>query len=146
MVHSGFKWLTGDVNWDDYGGMWYKRTGKRTFEVVEFMPWAEYDSSAIEQYGKYNVVAGEVDLSRADDLKSALRSCGWELKRGSLINSYDGETVCARKYVHAVCAEAMFRHGAHSHHTDASGNNKHALLRSVGVFRPNAHLKLGHRG
>jgi hypothetical protein len=159
MQHTGFRWLTGDVNWNDHGGMWIRPGSySGSFEVVEFMPWSELDSSA--DCGVYNVQIANVDLdsaggysgphdknatmSQRSTLENALRSCGWELQAdGSILDPHSGDEIATRESRHYtdILVECLHRFGHKDVSADISGDNAYALLRQAGVYRPNAHLR-----
>ena len=74
-----FEFLTGDVNWKDYGGKWYRRTGDHEYYVIEFINWEDATGEPHPQ-GKYCVEVSSVDLSSGSawsrNIPNALRCCG----------------------------------------------------------------------
>ena len=34
---AGWKFLTGDFNWQQYGGSWYRAVGERQYQVIELI-------------------------------------------------------------------------------------------------------------
>lgn len=76
---GSFKFLTGDVNWLDYGGKWYRKVGKRHYHVIEFINWSEMvgEADAKEIGSKYSVQLSSVAFDdHQGDRKSALHSSG----------------------------------------------------------------------
>lgn len=100
--------------------------------VICFEYWENLDSSAVEEYGKYNIQAGYVDL--ASDPTDALKFCGWELEDdGNIWCPYSGDTVAekgTRAYQH-VLVEAMWGYGQKDVVLDASGNNRRELFKQA---------------
>lgn len=74
-----FRPLSGDVNYVDYGGTWYRRVGKGRYHVMELMNWQEVCGSDAPPE-RYNVALSEVDLLAMTPTMrmDALRSCGLE--------------------------------------------------------------------
>lgn len=78
-----FRFLSGDINWKEYGGLFYARTYARTFEVIRWEG-AETDY-AHPQAGPsgatvYHADKIAIDLDRCDesgDSEAALASCGY---------------------------------------------------------------------
>lgn len=53
-----FEFLTGDVNWKDYGGIWYRRTEPHIYYLIEFI---NFPNATGELYnGNKYVVTGEI--------------------------------------------------------------------------------------
>lgn len=128
---GAFKFLTGDMNFTDYGGKWCKRVGPRRYHVIELINWSEAGDGAVAEYGRYNVTLREVDLT-AIDCAESLRSCGWELASdGSIIEEHGGDTVCDAAGADLALVECCHGYGAAAPLTDASGNNYRALIRAA---------------
>jgi hypothetical protein len=118
-------------------GLWMRIEGDGiTVAVYEFAYWEDLDSSAVPDYGRYNVQAGYVDLTRHDlYLDSALRCCGYKRDEvGNVVNEHDGELVCSfdnrPSYVYCL-AECLWSYGAKDVVSDESGNNRRALIRAA---------------
>lgn len=72
-----FKFLMGDVNWQDYGGKFYRKTSENRFHIMEVMNTEDWgDSPGF----KYCVDLSEIDLDMITNKmrEEAKRSCGWE--------------------------------------------------------------------
>jgi len=82
-----FKFLTGDMNWADYGGKWYRELEDHgygnlpTYHVIELFNWRE-DVDSTYSY-KYNVSLSEVTFIKIPltVILSAKRSYGMELNK-----------------------------------------------------------------
>jgi len=128
------KWVhtSGSTCSDD--GLWMRGTSDATtIEVFEFSYWEEMDSSAVSEYGRYNVQSGTVHLD-SSDLRQALWSCGWELDaEGNVWCPYSGDIVSRpSEPSHAYwLAECLWRYGAKDVACDTSGNNRRALIREA---------------
>lgn len=76
-----FSWLTGDVNWETYGGKWISnRQNNGEFDywfVIEFINWIDAVGER-EAPAKYNVTLSVVSPQKAgvDNLRRAMESCG----------------------------------------------------------------------
>lgn len=84
-----FEFLTGDVNWEDHGGKWFRRVSEDRFHVVEIFNWEETVGEAEAPDETYYVGLTEVDTSL--DPKSALDSCGFELHEDGSISCDSGD-------------------------------------------------------
>jgi hypothetical protein len=122
--------------------------GDEHIGVVEMRFWEDMDSSAVETYGKYNLMSGKVCLrgfesySQGPDfigqsVHDALRSCGYVMSKltmgpGWVIsNSYDG-TELGRGIIadlRLILAECLWTYGARDIDCDVSGNNVRLLER-----------------
>ena len=80
MAVKYFKFLTGDKNFVDYGGKWYRLAGPGRFFVIELFNMKETCGSDAEF--TYLVELSEVNLGSAtpDQLRSALSGCGYNLE------------------------------------------------------------------
>jgi len=56
-----FHFLTGDVNWKDYGGVWYRYDGVLCYTIIEFHNMQDCCGDVSD--GKYLVTIGTIDLS-----------------------------------------------------------------------------------
>jgi hypothetical protein len=116
-----FKWLTGDVNWQDYGGKWYRRVGKRgkLYHVITFSNWEDLIGSDAEGGPRYHCELDAVDLGDIpnETQRSALRSIGID----SEIPEDWGDPELVRM-------EACHSHGAKAPLWELSGNNVRKLL------------------
>jgi len=77
-----FHFLNGDVNWKEYGGLFYARVDKRTYEVIRWEgAETDYDHPQAGPCGVtvYHADKIAIDLDRCDesgDSEAALDSCG----------------------------------------------------------------------
>ena len=71
-----FKFLTGDVNWELYGGVWYRHTEDRCYDVIAFHNMEEELGNAKP---KYTVICYEIDLDAilVHSVEDALECCGY---------------------------------------------------------------------
>lgn len=116
-------------------GLWMSIQGD-TIACYELSYWADLDSS---HESKYNVQSGWIYLEDANQIRSALNSCGWEIDekegedKGSIWCPYSGDII-ARKgtkaYTYCI-AECMWRYGAKDVVADVSGNNKRKLIQEA---------------
>lgn len=115
-----FKFLTGDVNWLQYGGKWI--SGKLT--NGEFAYWLVlelvnmWDATGDEKQDKYVVELSAVSPEQAGEsgLKQAFDSCG----------------VPDESKQDALCqVEALHSYGIKANLVSRSGGNAHKLLREV---------------
>lgn len=74
MVDNRFHWLTGDVNYREYGGTWYRRDDDTTFTIVEMVNME--DATGDIKNGKYLAIVSEVDISNPIRNAEALKSWG----------------------------------------------------------------------
>lgn len=75
-----FTFLTGDVNWLDYGGKWISQVlnnGEFDFWLVRELVNME-DACGNTSNGKYLCTLSVVSPSEFKDFDAAFRSCGWE--------------------------------------------------------------------
>ncbi len=71
-----YHWLTGDVNWKDYGGKWYRYDGYSCYTIIELINMD--DACGDVSDGKYLVIVSDISLSDVSlsTVQSAYRSCG----------------------------------------------------------------------
>lgn len=76
----GFSFLTGDVNWKEYGGTFYRSFGDGTYALIEFINLEDAVGYGGIRGNKYAAVGRTVDLSPGGfslrNLDSALRTIG----------------------------------------------------------------------
>jgi len=123
-----FKFLTGDVCWEDYGGKWYRKTGPKTFLIIEVMNWEDASGELGPGESTHNVSLSEVDLSDEESLVDSLRSCGWEIEDGEVFNSYDGSEVGGE----LAMVEAMHGYGCKAPLGDWNGSKIKKLMSHAG--------------
>lgn len=77
-----FHWLSGDLNWQDYGGKWIRQVGEHRYHVIELtnMP----DACGKDATYTYDVCLSEIDLDAlsTEAKQSALSSWGIETNAG----------------------------------------------------------------
>jgi hypothetical protein len=117
-----FKFLTGDMNWQKYGGKFVSRklnNGEFDYYLVmDVLNWEDVDSDAVKTHGHYCVSLYSVSPSEAgaDGLKSAYDSCGW-----------DGTEDFLKLPLAQV--EALVSYGTYTQVWSVSGNNLSKLMR-----------------
>ena len=103
-----FKWLTGDVDYLNYGGKWYRKVADTRYHVIELINY--WDATGEKDMDKYYVSLSEVDLE-SPQLKEAIRSCGDE--------EYDSEL---------MRVDSLASYGAKAPLGNWSGGNANKLL------------------
>lgn len=78
-----FEFLTGDVDWKDYGGKWFRMLDPHVYYVIEFINWEDATGKERHPSGnKYYVQCNVIDLSPGSpwhkQIPNALKSAGWE--------------------------------------------------------------------
>jgi hypothetical protein len=110
-----FTFLSGDVNYREYGGKWYKREGIKNYKIIELinMDYATGDTA----HGKYLVTTTEIDLNQIPKhvKKRACDFCGIDIHKADELN----------------IAECVHAYGAGLHLDDSMGNNYLNLLREA---------------
>lgn len=73
---TNFAFLTGDLNWQEYGGLWYRRIAPKVYHVIELINLI--DAIGEEAESTYGVELQEIDLIgiTSAQLDSALSCCG----------------------------------------------------------------------
>jgi hypothetical protein len=75
----GFKVLSGDVNWKEYGCTWYRSLGDGTYYILEFINFEDATGS-LYNGNKYCVRGSSIDLSPGgwshDKISAALKCIG----------------------------------------------------------------------
>src|SRR5208283_4751461 len=120
-----FTFLTGDINWMQYGGTWVsKKLNNGEFDywlAIRIINWEDScGRDAPEE--TYNVELLSISLSEAgkDNLASAFRCCGLETER-------DAEN----RENPLVQVECLLSYGVYAHLWSADGNNAHKLLKEA---------------
>jgi len=74
---AGWKFLTGDFDWQQYGGSWYRRLGERQYRVIELINLK--DAMGEESNVTYSVSLKYVDLDEMSqsNIDSAVGCCGF---------------------------------------------------------------------
>jgi hypothetical protein len=124
MAKAIFKWLTGDVSWDIYGGKWWRKVGHRRYHVMELRNWEEDCGSDAEGGPTYHVSLSEIDmLAQTDEsLAQGMNSCGWDAD--------DLAEMCkGLRHPDLVMVECLHGYGHRSPLWDADGNNFTLLMR-----------------
>jgi len=126
-----FEFLTGDVNWEDYGGKWFRRLSPQRFQVVEILCWEEATGEEHPD-GSHWVGLYEVDTSLEDLYKNVLESCGLEIdKSGDIISSHDGEVIVENsedERWNIVMCEMMVGYGAKAQVAQWCGDDYNELF------------------
>ncbi len=119
------KWTySGDVNWNDYGGKWFRHTTGKQYQVIEFTNMNEACERDNDGHDPYVVELSLVDLDviSTEQQKSALRSCG-----------PGDDTEITEPWIALLCYE----YGCRAPLESWSGGNAHKMLRAA---RALAHL------
>lgn len=97
---SNFKFLTGDSNWQDYGGKWARKVGDGRYHVMELLNWHDAVGED-EAPATYNVNLSEIDLTAAPEsaLNDAYRYYGWDGTEGFL-KTDEMKVECLHSYGH----------------------------------------------
>jgi len=72
-MKKAFQFLTGDVNYLDYGGKWYRQVDATRYHVIELINY--WEATGEKDMDKYYVSLSEVDLN-SPQLKEAIKCCG----------------------------------------------------------------------
>lgn len=139
---GGWKWLTGDMSWEDYGGSWFKPIkGTHHYFVVRYENGHEHD----KELPRHMVSVVSVNLDEMDEkrLNDVLKCCGYRID-GDEIVSESGDVLAARSdsatWDH-VLVEAALAHGAYAPHDDFSGDTRLASLRKQARDSANALIR-----
>ncbi len=75
---KGFKFLTGDTNYLDYGGKWYRQINDRCYHVINLVNM--WDATGEENQPKYNIQLEEINLDEISqkNIDSAISCCGFD--------------------------------------------------------------------
>lgn len=127
-----YRWadIGSDASWEDYHGMWARRVAETRYHVLKYINWEDAcggdgpeDGNGKPYFGHMDLV--EVDIADTLQRDAALRSYGWTLKAGEVINDYDGEHVGGA----LVCVYAMASYGAYAPLWSSSGHSARELMR-----------------
>ena len=138
MPSQVFKWLSGDVNYADYGGKWIRCAKLRLHHVIELTNMDDACSRDNVGHPTYVVELSAVDLDEIlrSTVMSALKSCEWELKAFSpvtllpatVVNEADGAVVANAQQAERCIVEALHSYGAKAPLGHWSGNAYETLL------------------
>lgn len=115
MERMGWKWLTGDMSWEDYGGTWYKPSLHKalTYFLLRFENMEEWGDGA-KGYSCEVLLVNLVDLDHVE-LTSALKSCGWRMDKMNggiyITNDYNGDIVASGNDVPLAMLSACVGYG-----------------------------------
>lgn len=118
-----FAVLSGDVNFTDYGGTFYRLASARRYHVIEILNWEETcgdDAPA----ATWNVSLSEVDLDAIPEREkaSAMRSCGI---------ASDGLDESGEPLPELAFVDALYSSGCRAPLWQDDGNNWHNLIREA---------------
>jgi len=119
-----FRFLTGDINWQTYGGKFVsKKLNNGEFDywlVLDVINWNECDREAVKLNGTYNVSLFSVSPSEAgkDGLKKAFECCG--------LDQPEHEEIRKNPLVQVEC---LVSYGIHAQLWSANGSNLRKLLK-----------------
>jgi hypothetical protein len=131
---GSFKFLTGDVNWLDYGGKWIRKVGARRYHVIELINWEDAVGSDADALPTYHVDLSEIDLDEVDPTE-ALCSSGWflEIRDGVavVVNEHDRSEVGHGALTDTLLVEACHGYGARAPIWEQSSNNAREAMRAA---------------
>jgi hypothetical protein len=82
---STYQFLTGDVNWKDYGGIWYRRIDPHMYYLIEFINFEDATGELLDGKYKYIVEGKFIDLTPGSpwhkQIPNALRCVGESIDR-----------------------------------------------------------------
>jgi len=126
-VRKGWRFLTGDTNWETYGGRWFRRGGNKGQGHINDDYWWFKPAHYIVRFDNGLDCCGEafltadvklVDLggTPAEEIRSALDSCGWafEVVDGvlTIVSPYSGDVVADdMEIITLVLLEACIGYG-----------------------------------
>jgi len=88
-----FTFLTGDLCWEDHGGVWYRKVSASRFHVVRIFNW-EVETGEGEGW---HIDLLEVDTDDLENAKKALSSWGYAMERDGTIFCEHGGDILADK-------------------------------------------------
>jgi hypothetical protein len=126
---EGWKFLTGDVCWEDHGGVWYKQAVAGPYWLLRYENMAEWGDGASGAY----VQTSCIDLREVppEAIRSALGSYGWRIEKltcniidncsGDIIAEFSGEEVAGELIRDGdnsrwdlVLVDALLSHGTYA--------------------------------
>lgn len=129
---QNFRLLTGDVNWRDHGGKFYRRIEPQLYEVIEWARWSELvgEEDAPATYNAQRSIVGWGTHYDAP-IAEALRSYGFEEDNEGIWSG--GDLVAKRGALtfELVILEALHSYGAKDVEADLSSNNARTLWREI---------------
>lgn len=134
---EAFDFLTGDMDWEEYGGSWYRKIDHR-FHVVKVFNWEEAvgEAEASEIDGTHHIDLVEVDTNDEERIKSALECCGYYADEDGNIVADSGDMLAELKDEDTwrlVVCESMVAYGSYAHIRDFSGSNLHEMFATMVV-------------
>jgi len=85
-VMKNFEFLSGDLDWKDYGGKWYRHIGDDAYYLIEFINWPDATGELYHGH-KYVVIGKVIDLKPGSpwhrEIPGALRCCGLTRKQAT---------------------------------------------------------------
>lgn len=132
---AAFEFLTGDVSWEDYGGMWCRRVDHR-FHVVKILNWEDAVGSAGASGtdGTHHIELVEVDTNDVEQAKSGLDSCGYYNDEDGNIVTDQGDILAELKDEgrwRLVICEAMAQCGHSAPLDQETGSDLSQLFNNV---------------
>lgn len=115
---KGWTDIGSDACWEDHGGCWAKRDkhsslkNKRAYYVLRFSNLTDEMREGDDDRPYYEASTAWVDLDdRPEEIASALRSCGWALTDGKVVNDSDGSIVAEGKHADYAILHALAGYG-----------------------------------
>lgn len=121
-----FRFLTGDMSPEDYGGKWYQQTGPDTYLVIEVINWEDCCGSDAPEHATHNADLSEVTIADPDANREACRSYGLDLGADGFPENDYGESMGPLALV-----EALHGHGSRAPLGSWDGDYQ-AVLRRAG--------------
>jgi len=133
-MRTGWKFLTGDVNWEDYGGKWAKKAWDNSWWILRFENCEEWGDGATG----YSCDIQRIDLLEVpgDTLVSALSSCGWAYSQEEqgIVCSHSDDVVVkfTDKHFELVLIDCLSGYGCYAPMGSVTGESYPDLVRAAG--------------
>lgn len=119
---GGFKWLTGDASWDDYGGAWFKEGEPGVFYVIRYENGHEHD----KELPRHMIEVKSVNIAEmtTERINEILSCCGYVIKGDEIVEDHAGDVLAKRgegTWNHVI-VEAALAHGACAPLDDFAGD------------------------
>jgi len=127
---GGWRWLTGDASWEDYGGSWFKRVkGTRYYVVLRFENGKEHD----EKLPTFmcDVLGVDLDALPIGSLYASLSCCGMSWYDELTLVSYSGDEIWAvpesPERLDHILVECCVAYGAYAPLGEAAASDHYPL-------------------
>lgn len=130
----GWKFLTGDVNWEDHGGMWCRQSPDGAWWVVRFENCSDWGDGATGY--ECSVLRVSIPEVPAEEIHAALRSCGWEvcLTQMAIVAPYSGDIIAkvGSPAFDLVLLDALIGYGTYSPMGSETRESRPTRVRAAG--------------